>query len=393
MKVLKGFALGILSFLLFFSLLTLGPALMVNSTVLNPRFVSVEVKRLDMSALVEEIVSEQTPQGDFTPEMQAALILIVNKLEPELEREIDAAISLIYDYLLGKTESLDLSLILKDTILNKEFIVSLVKEADVTSLLKPYLKEKMTAAIPLDQQYLVRYLDAAMPKLEPWIEEQASLVIGPVVDYILGKSQSLQVVVSLSTMKAILKTSLKDAFLQSPPPELASASPTELNQYFNDYYQQFDAEILASFVIDKSVLGSEIPTSITQALTDTEAGLTQARLAIGYFQLGYMLLIIFTLLLIAGIILIYREIRGATRELGITFLAYGALEYIAILIAKYLIRTQFPLDKMPGAIEEWLPQFFANFLRPLEMFSLGLAIAGIALIIVSYLYRPRPALP
>jgi len=392
MKALKGFALGILSFLLFFSLGIFGLAFMLNSTVLNPRFISAELKRLDVSSLVEEIVKEQPP-ADFPPEMQTALIQTVGKLEPQVKAEVSAAIALIYDYLLGKTESLNLALILKDTVLNKEFIASLVEEADVTSSFKQYIKEQLTERIPPDQQYLVRYLDEAIPKLEPWIKEQVSIVVGPVVDYALGKNQTLRVVVSLEPMKAILRTSTREAFLKSPPPKLASASPAELEQYFNDYYQPFAVEIPATFEIDESVLGPEIPTSTAQALADAEAGLAQARLAISYFRLSYILLIIFILLLILGIVLIYREVRGTTRDLGITFLAYGALEYSGILIGKHFLRTGLPLADLPPSLQSWLPQLVIDSLRPLEMLSLGLLIGGVVLLIVSFVYKPRPALP
>jgi hypothetical protein len=393
MKVLKGFALGILSLLLFLSLSVFGLAFMLNRTALNPHFISAELERLDVSSLVEEIISEQPPSSNFPPEMRTALIQTTDKLEPKLKQETSVAISSVYDYLLGKTKSLDLALILKDTVLNKEFVASLVQEADAAYLFKQYIKDKLTEGIPPDQQQLVPYLDEAIPELEPWIEEQASIAAEPVVDYVLGESPTLRVVVSLESMKAILKTSMSEAFLRSPPPELAAASPAELGRYFNDYYQQFAAQIPATFVIDESVLGPDIPASVTQALANAESGLAQARLIIGYFQLGYILLIIFILLLIAGIVLIYHEVRGATRELGITFLTCGALDYIGILIGKYLLRTYFPVDNLPSSLQSWLPQLAIDCLQPLQMLSLGLAIGGIALIIVSFVYRPRPALP
>jgi hypothetical protein len=393
MKVLKGFALGISGFLFFLSLSVFGLAFMLNSTALNPRFISAEVNRLDISSLVEEIVSEQPPSPDFPAEMQTALIQTVDSLEPKLKQEVGAAVSSIYDYLLGKTKDLNLALVLKDTILNEEFIASLVEEADVTSSFKQYLKEQLTEGIPPDQQYLVPYLDEAIPTLEPWIEEQASIVVGPVVDYVLGESQTLRVVISLEPMKAILRTSTREAFLKSPPPELAAASLAELDRYFNDYYQQFVAEIPATIEIDESALGPDVPASTAQALADTEEELAQARHFISYFQLGYKLLIVFILLLILGIVLIYRQVRGATRDLGITFLTCGALEYIGILIGKYFLRTYLPLADLPSSLQSWLPQLAINCLRPLEMLSLGLAIGGIVLIIVSFVYKPRPALP
>jgi len=88
MKVLRGFALNILSFLFILSLMLIGPAFMLNSTALNPRFIVTELGRLDISALVEEIISEQPPSSDFPAEMQTALIQTVDKLEPQLKQEV-----------------------------------------------------------------------------------------------------------------------------------------------------------------------------------------------------------------------------------------------------------------------------------------------------------------
>jgi hypothetical protein len=393
MKVLKGFALGILSFLLFLSLSVFGLAFMLNSTALNPRFISAELERLDVSSLVEEIIREQPLSHDFSAETQTALIETIDRLEPRVKQEVNAAVSTIYDYLLGKTKDLDLALVLKDTVLKKEFITSLVAEADFTSSFKQYLKEQLTEELPPDQQNLVPYLDEAIPALEPWVEEQASILVEPVVDYVLGESQTLRVVISLEPMKAILRTSLREAFLKSPPPDLAAASPAELDHYFNDYYEQFVNDIPVTFEIDESVLGTDVPASTAQALADAEEGLAQAQTAIGYFRLGYILLIIFMLLLILGIILIYRQVTGATRNLGITFLTYGALEYISIIIGKHFLRTSLPLADLPSSLQSWLTQLATNCLRPLEIYRLGLAIGGIVLIIVSFVYKPRPALP
>jgi len=44
---------------------------------------------------------------------------------------------------------------------------------------------------------------------------------------------------------------------------------------------------------------------------------------------------------------------------------------------------------IPAWLQTWLPQFVDDSLTPLEIFSIGLMIAGIALIIVSFVYKPR----
>jgi len=132
-----------------------------------------------------------------------------------------------------------------------------------------------------------------------------------------------------------------------------------------------------------------VPAEIAEALAEAEEALEQARQGIGYFQLGYKLLIGFILLLILGIVLINRQVKSATRGISIPFLTCGVLGYISTFVAKYLVQTQLTRLDIPLWLQSWLPQFFDNFMAPLEIFSIGLLVAGIALIIVSFVYKPR----
>ncbi|MFC1593206.1 hypothetical protein ACFL4C_04250, partial [Candidatus Omnitrophota bacterium] len=233
-------------------------------------------------------------------------------------------------------------------------------------------------------------LDDTIADLEPWIKEQIGTAADPIMDYLLGRSQSLNVVISLEPVKESLKDHVWEAFTQSPPPELAGIPQDQLKQYFDKFYLDFFEQIPSTFELDEILLGDEIPANITRALTEAERGLGEARQYVGYFQLGYNLLIGFILLLILGIIFINREVRGTTRELVIIFLIYGALEYAGIFIAKYFAGVQLEqLASIPSQLQAWLPQLLTDFLSPLEMLSLGLLIGGIALIIVSFVYKPR----
>ena len=53
MKFLKGLAFFLLTFLLSLSLSVFGLVFMVNSTILNPDFITSELDRLDVSSVVE----------------------------------------------------------------------------------------------------------------------------------------------------------------------------------------------------------------------------------------------------------------------------------------------------------------------------------------------------
>jgi hypothetical protein len=264
LKILKGFALTILSILLFLSLILLGAAVTVDRTALNPHFITTEVNKLDMTSLAQEVLNDPAVNINLSPEAKAALVTAIQKYEPQVKAEVGATIDLIYDYLLGRIQSLDLNQFLESTFLSSGFITSIIGNEGAAAL-----------------------------------------------------------------------------------------------------------------------------ASISQELAQANRALEQARQVIGYFRLGYALLILFVLLLILGIVLIHRQVRGSTRNLGIIFAVYGALQGTGILIARQLIPAQLTFAGLPSALQQLLPEVYNDLLAPLEIFSLGFLIGGVVLLVISFLYRPR----
>ena len=389
MKFLRGLGLTLLSLLLFLSLSIFGLALLLNNTVLSPKFITSELDRFDMSSLAEEVISQQIPEEEFPEELRAVLADTIPKVEPLLKDQIGAATYSIFDYLLGKRESPDLAQTLHNTLLSSDFIVSIVNELDIASLAEEIVSEQFAGQIPEEMEFMTEYLNDVIVELEPWIKEQIGVVADPVVGYLLGESQSLNVVIPLEPAMEIVRDSLREALLESPPAEFADLPPSLLAQQFDAFFQEFSEGIPSTFELDESLLGTELRTEIASALAEAEVGLEQGREVIGYFQLGYKLLIGFIVLLILGIVLIHRRVKGASRGLGITFLTYGVLWYAGIFVAKYFAVTQMAQFDVPHYLEGWRFQFVDNFLAPLEMFSLGLLIGGVALIVVSFVYKRR----
>ena len=265
-----------------------------------------------------------------------------------------------------------LALTLNNTILNPDFVVTELERLNVSSLAKEMLSEQ----IPLEGEFMTEALDDIVADLEPWIKEQVSVITYSSYDYLLGKSQSLSVVISLEPVKENLRDNLREALFQSPPPDLQGLPQAEIEQYFDEFYQQISGQIPSTFEFDERLLGPEVM-----------AILVQVRQGIGYFQTGYKALISFIFILILGIILLNRQVRGATRSIGSTFLSYGVIEYAGIWATKYFATAQLPQLGIPSSLQAWIPQLVSDFLAPLEMFSLGLLIGGVALLIVSFVYR------
>ncbi len=385
MKVIKVLALVLLVFLLFLSLSIFSVAFTLNSTVLNADFYAREMDRVDVSSLIEEPVSEWTAEEGLSDEFRVALISSVDQMEPAAKERVASAIRPVLDYLKGKSQSLDLAAVLGDTVLDPDFIVSLVEKADIPALAGEIIGEQVAEETSLDRDDVTMYAEEVMVEVEPWLKDQIGAVAGPVIDYLLGKSQSLDVVVSLEPLAGGMRT----VFLRSPPQELAGRTQAELGQYFDDNIRQILPE---TFEVDEDTVGSDVPQDIAQGLAEAEEGLAQARDVIGYFRLGYWLLLLFILLLIAGIALICWQVRSASLMLGIILLASGVIFFAGNLVTRYfvggLISGQ---PDIPAQIQSLMPQMVGDFLNPLVIYSVILAVIGAALLAVYFICKSRQA--
>jgi len=267
--------------------------------------------------------------------------------------------------------------------------MSVVDEIDVSSLAIAAVEERFAEQIPEALRgYVTEHLDDAITEVEPLVKEQLSIAVVPVIDYLLGESDSLNVAISLEPIAESIKGTFREAFVNSPPSMLAGADPEALGKLFDMFLGAYLTDMVPStFEINESMLGTEIPANIAQGISDAEEALEQARQYVGYFQLGYNVLIGFMVLMILGIILIKRDVRGTTRQLGITFLVYGGLQYASIWATKYLTRTQPELLSLPPQLQAPLSQLITNSLAPMEMLSLGILIGGAALLVVSFVYK------
>jgi hypothetical protein len=135
-------------------------------------------------------------------------------------------------------------------------------------------------------------------------------------------------------------------------------------------------------------LGTELKTDFSEALDEAEDTMATAREILGYYQAGFIALIVFILLTIGGIILIQRKVRGSTRLLGVVFLIYGVLEYSGVAIARSAALSAIP-DDAPASMEPWLTEFAADAGAPLEILAIVSAAIGVALVITSFVYRRR----
>ena len=269
---------------------------------------------------------------------------------------------------------------INSTLLNPDFVATEVDKLGVSSLIRELTEEQISQQLPQEAQFLKEAIYTVIYAHEPWIKEQVNAGIYSFYDFLLGESERLSLVIALEPFKESMRDSLKQALMQSLPPQLSGLPPALIEQYFDELYQQFSEQIPSDFEVNESFVPPEVMAQIIQV-----------RQGINYFQIGYNILIGFMVLLILGIILINRNGRSITRGLGATFLTYGAIEYAGVFLAKNFIPVRLPLSEIPSSLQMWLLQLFNDLLAPLEMLSLGLLAGGVVLIIVSFVFKPRVA--
>ncbi len=290
------------------------------------------------------------------------------------------ALSLLSFLLFLSLSIFGLAFMLNKTLLDPDFVTAELNRLDTLSLTREFIS--LSLQFPPETPYLSEAIDETITDLEPWMREQLSTAIYSSYDYFLGKSQSLNLVISLEPMTESLRDNLWQAFQASPPPELQGFPPAAAELYFNQLYQQFAEDIPATFEFTESSLPP-----------DVLATLEQVKQYVKYYQLLYQPLIGLMGLLVLGIILISRQVKDITRRLGVPCLTYGASWYIGVLTTRYYAEQPLPIPGLPAALQEWMPRFLYNIVAPLEMFSLGLLIGGVVLTVISFVYKPRQASP
>ena len=389
MKILKGFALAILCLLLFISLFIFGVAFMVKQTVLNPNFLAAEVKKFPLTEILKQ---NSAYEMDIPREVKDTLDTALPVIEPQLKQATGDAIKSIYDYLLGKKSNPELATTLHQTILSDSLVNSIIDNIDIPTLVTNTVREQLdTQDIPIELQPLLDRIKPILIKEQPQLKTQLKAVVPPIIDYLFGEINSFNVTFSLDAVVNDLKTEAKTILKNNPPPELAGVPLSQLDAYIDLYITQNLDPYLEDFqnlTIDQTVIGSDTPAQITQALQEAEDALAQVRPYIVLFQRYYIWLIVIMVILAAGIAVINYSVRGATRSLGSVFLAYGIIEFVPLVVIRLLAPNFIFSDILADLsfeLAQYRQQAVFDFMSPLWWFSLGCLVAGIALLVVSFI--------
>ncbi len=270
-----------------------------------------------------------------------------------------------------------LALMLNQSVLNPDFIAEHVERLDIAALAEETVIDQIpTEAAEFMGESLDEVLADTIIDIEPWMEEQAQEGIYVFYNYIEGRSETLSLIISLETAKESFRANLLAAVLASPPPELVGFPPEEIELQFNEHYSQIDEEIPSTLELDETTLDAEVMEQIENA-----------KQYVGYFNTAFIVLIAFSLMMILLIILTHFSVRGSTRHIGITFLAVGAVSLAGAFIARSVANSQLANGDIPTTLQTWAPEVITDVLMPLGIYAIGLIVVGIALTVISFVYK------
>ena len=265
------------------------------------------------------------------------------------------------------------------TVLNPEFVVSEFDKLDIYSV----IIDEAKAQLPGEELIGAETLDNIITELEPWLEEQTAVVIHAVYGY-LKEDQELNVVISLEPIRAIAQENLRQTVLESLPPELQGASESQIEAFLSQVYGEIDNLIPQHFELNETSLGPEIM-----------AGLEQARQIVHYVELGYKALIGLAILLVLLVAMVHWwQPKPIARSIGIVFIVVGIFFTLATLLSRFIPAAISRLAGQSDILFELQPklsQLVTDVIAPLQMYGIGFLIAGIALIVISFLLRSPEA--
>ncbi len=358
MNFLKGLGTFILSFLLFLSLTVFGIAFLLQSTLLNPDFIVDQVDRIDVSDLAheftEEMVAEDLP--DEALFLQDAVFDVIDDQEPWLKEQLHYAIYTAYDFFLGETDTLEITIRLDSV---KEDLKESIWEA---------LNEQLSTWLP----------DIIQHELSPYIEENFDEYVQLIPEeYMPAGITDLPEEQLLDFLDMYLQDINEQITLEGMMPEVTGLLEALIKPYYDDYFDEFLEIVPSEIVWDEDTIPADV---MDQML--------MAREYIGYFQAGYSWLIVFMVLLAAGIFLINWNVRVAARAMGIDLIVFGVLDLAGVIIARLINPLEYIPD-IPASLETMVTGLYNDVLSIMMWFSIGVLIVGIALLVVSIVVKSK----
>lgn len=408
---------------------TLRKTVLTSSTI-QPILNSLATDPTVLKALDDAIIQQLPSNLTF---LSGIVDSLTPKIMPLVTQQLDNNTDNLLNYLLGSSNSLQMTISLTDI---KQTITQTVKDdasqippAELTQFVKPIVISQISTMIPSS---LAPYVTQAVT--DQWITDQLTANYQPLMDYLTGKSQTVDITVDLQPVITAAKDAYKTAFLQSPPSPFNLLPQSQLSAAFDTLYSTLAPSIPTTMKIDQTMLAglpqqfdqlinsfvgvlpnsmdignivaaalpaqtvtnaldtaqtnlATVKTDIANGIANAQTPLSEAKTYVSSFRMYYTLLLIFMLALVALIILILRDVRRISRTLGVPLMMYGLVELIGTIVITKIAPNFIPTQNLPASIRSTALGLMSDVVHPAVVFSIALFVIGLVLILVSVFYR------
>jgi hypothetical protein len=266
---------------------------------------------------------------------------------------------------------------LNTTLLNPDFIVKEIYKLDITEIVRDYINTEL----PPEASAYSSAIDDTLTQEKPWINQQINLIVHHAYDYLLGNIDELKFNVDLEEVKVNVSNNIINSIQNNPPADFQKLSSQEKALYLSDLKKQIQDNVPSNYEINinEELIGQ-----------DGVNALLQVKNILGILRISFWILIIMILVFIFLIILIQKEIRGSIRTLGVIFLIDGILCGISYFVLKILILLYLSAFNLPLNINSWITVFINDLFCPWGVYSLVIAVLGLAGLVVSFFIKGNP---
>ncbi|RLG10480.1 hypothetical protein DRN73_07685 [Candidatus Pacearchaeota archaeon] len=271
------------------------------------------------------------------------------------------------------------SFTIKSKVLNSEFIINELKEANFYSKIHEQILSSFYMKAPIQNQRFSKVFDNALT--EEWIEEQINSLINNFFAYLNSETDELSLKISTVEFKNNVEKTIRKEIAVFVPPPIVN-----------------DEEQISIFISEvRAELNKKIPDEINIVEFIEQKGginfredMAKLRKGISYLNLLFYLSIILIIILISLISILTKEVKLILRRIGASFFVSGSSLYLGNFLTLSMVSSKFSEENLPNFIsKEFLMKILNDILEPINFYGIIFMIIGIVLIIGSFLMTKK----
>ncbi|MBN1697148.1 MAG: hypothetical protein JW881_06520 [Spirochaetales bacterium] len=272
------------------------------------------------------------------------------------------------------------------TVLNADFVIGALGSIDVSDMIENAIQQAGSGEIPDELKEMLARIDGAIPrdiqrafeeKTKALVKNSLGTPIRAFYDYILGKTQNLDVVVPLKNVKSeirVLVYDYLDVLISSQPPEFRQIAKKKVDMWWDRYASQMPQAIDIGAVIMNG---------------DGEVYLETVRRYLRYIQPALTVSVIAAVIIIILIILLHRKPGLSLRIPGIVILSAGLFFLPINTITSDFLMKEFFSERIPEYLLSALVLIISKILLRVQIESIIAICVGSVLIGVSFFLKPK----